>query len=156
MDDEKLKQLEAILRAELQAIAFSGIAKENQSVAVSFYLTPSEKAKLDEHCAGIGISKFIRSLLLRSRPLAHRSPIPAVNRELYIELLRIGRNINQQTRALQAALQTIQPLPDLDPSITYTYLAELDALAMLLHQVRQNLVPVDHDEDDAIDSKNEA
>lgn len=150
MHDDRLSQLAAILRAELQAVGFAGVAKEKRLVEVSFYLTPTEKAKLDAVCAGIGISQFIRSLLLRSRPPTPRPLVPQVNREVYLELARIGRNMNQQTQALHEALQGVPPsqaLDALNASITPAYLAQLEALTLLLQQVRQELVPLNRDED---------
>ena len=151
-DDEKLNQLAASLRSELQAIGFAGLTDERRSIRVPVYFTPSEKAKLDEVCAGMGISKFMRSLLLRSRPPSSRPLIPQVNREIYIELSRLGRNINQQTRALHEALQAVPSSPALDvldASIVPAYLAQLEALMLLLQQVRQALVPLKHEEDQA-------
>lgn len=150
MDETRLRQLETLLRTELQAIAFSDTLKETQSVEVSFYLTPSEKAKLNETCQGIGISKFIRALLLRSRPLTPRPIVPQVNREVYIELSRLGRNLNQQTRVLHEALQNVPDQQTLERSIVPAYLAQLEALKVLLLELRQSLVPNHRDADDEL------
>lgn len=155
MNEEKLRQLERLLQPELAAIAAQGVQnKERRTEYICVYLTPSEKAKLEERCAGIGTSKFMRSLLLRSRPLVRRPPIPQVNRDIYTELLRIGRNLNQQTRALHEALQQSQSLADRDAireSIAQNYQSQLEALALLLHQTREALLPLEYDEEDEED-----
>lgn len=154
MDDERLRQLQQLLQPELAAIAAMGVQTgEKRTEYIRVYLTPSEKAKLAESCEGIGTSKFIRSLLLRSRPLVRRQPVPQVNRAVYTELLRIGRNINQQTRALHKALQQSQSLPALDVRIVQDYQSQLEALALLLHQTRKALLPLDHNEEDAISDR---
>lgn len=100
MNDPDLKTLEALLRQQLQAIAPHELAmREKRTERVIVWLTPSEKVVLAETCAGIGTSKFLRSLLFRARPLVRRQPVPIVNRETYIELGRVGQNVNQQTTA---------------------------------------------------------
>jgi|GEM_PF-1243626 len=154
MDEARLRQLEQLLQPELAAIAAMGVQTgEKRTEYIRVYLTPSEKAKLDESCEGIGTSKFIRSLLLRLRPLVRRRPVPQVNRDVYVELLRVGRNINQQTRALHEALQRTQSLPALDVRIVQDYQSQLEALALLLHQTRKALLPLDHEEADAISDR---
>ncbi|PSB26644.1 plasmid mobilization protein [Stenomitos frigidus] len=154
MEDERLRQLQQLLQPELAAIAAMGVQTgEKRTEYIRVYLTPSEKAKLDESCEGIGTSKFIRSLLLRLRPLVRRRPVPQVNRDVYVELLRVGRNINQQTRALHEALQRTQSLPALDVRIVQDYQSQLEALALLLHQTRKALLPLDHEEADAISDR---
>lgn len=155
MDEARLRQLEQLLKPELAAIAAIGVQTgEKRTEYVRVYLTPSEKAKLDERCEGIGTSTFMRSLLLRSRPLVRRQLVPQVNRDVYVELLRIGRNINQQTRALHEALQRTQSLSAVDAAmellIAQNYWSQLEALTLLLHQTRKALLPLDHDEEDAI------
>lgn len=140
MNDEKWSALESLFKAELTAIAALGVETgEKRTASIRVYLTPAEKAKLSQNHVGIGMSDYIRSLLFRDRPLVRRDPLPTVNRDTYIELGRIGRNMNQQTRALYQALQ--QPDPAIDGVMLAAYQTQLEALTKLLRQIRQTLVP---------------
>ncbi len=152
MNDPDLKTLEALLRQKLQAIAPHVLeTREKRTERVMVLLTPSEKAILEETCAGIGTSKFLRSLLFRARPLVRRQPVPIVNRETYSELGRIGQNLNQQTRLLRSERQQASQAQDLAPSLLSTNLAVLESLTLLLPQLQQALVPLDGDPDDDLE-----
>jgi len=142
-----MQALELLFKAELQAIALRGVETgERRTEQVRVYLTPLEKAKLDEICGGVGISAFLRSLIFRDRPLVRRQPVPQVHRDLYIELSRIGSNLNQQTRALHSVLQQRQNLQNLDVidgSIVQVDWRQLESLTTLLHEIRKALLPLD-------------
>ncbi len=75
-------------------------------VIVPVRLTRAERDHLDLSARDVGLrlSPFIRRILL-DRPLPPRRqyrPIPEINRQAYVELNRIGGNLNLLVRNLQA------------------------------------------------------
>jgi hypothetical protein len=71
-----------------------------------------------------------------------------VNRLTYIELNRIGNNINQQSAAInRAVLMGLQPLDQ----NTKIYLEELAALKELIAQTRREIAQVDLEEDESFE-----
>jgi hypothetical protein len=83
--------------------------------------TPVEKGRLDEITRemGLSLSGYIRRLVL-DRPLPPRRPIrpiPEVNQDLYVELRRIGVNLNRlaqrKSRAESPDRQEILPVLEL-------------------------------------------
>lgn len=54
---------------------------------------------------------FRREILGKDVAAPSRPPVPEVNRQLYLELGRIGNNLNQQAKACHIALQQGQSLP---------------------------------------------
>lgn len=120
---------------------------EVASKAVTIRLTPSEYERAIAKKGALSISDFFRRAGLdesiptpRPRPL-----IPEVNRETYLELGRIGNNLNQQTRACHQALHEGQTLP-VSPE-------QIEAVAAQVEQVRLAVLGLDpaDDTDDADD-----
>ena len=66
-------------------------------------LSPSEKTALIEKAtdAELTLSEYLRSTGLKKHL---RPPVPQINRETYVELGRIGNNINQMTKACHTAI----------------------------------------------------
>ena len=92
---------------------------ERRSVSLSLWLTPSERAELDERAAeaGIRLSDFARAALLGYRVTANGETL----RRALFELSAIGNNLNQlarrahitdevETEALDEALGTLKTL----------------------------------------------
>ncbi|MBF0563249.1 MAG: plasmid mobilization relaxosome protein MobC [Alphaproteobacteria bacterium] len=71
-------------------------AGERQTVSLSFWITPSEKAELEERAAagGVRLSDFARAALLGYR-LNVKNP---VTERAISELWAIGNNLNQLAR----------------------------------------------------------
>jgi len=120
---------------------------EVASKAVTIRLTPSEYERAIAKKGTLSLSEFFRRAGLdesiptpRSRP-----PIPEVNRETYLELGRMGNNLNQQTRACHLALHAGQTLP-VSPE-------QIEAVAAQVEQVRLAVLGLDpaDDTDDADD-----
>lgn len=105
-------------------------------------MTESEHAEVKAKQGNLSQSAFMRRAALdddipqqRARP-----PVPAVNRQLYLELGQIGENLKQQADACHEALQQGQTLP-LSPKT-------ISAVADKVDQVRLALLGIDPDEDD--------
>jgi hypothetical protein len=82
--------------------------------------------------AGLSASELMRRNALM-RPLPKR--LSRVSLKTYVELGRIGNNINQLAKAANTAIKMGQP-PPADPG-------DLSALEKLLHQCRREIVQAD-------------
>ena len=87
--------------------------------------------------AGLKLSEYLRSAGL-NRP--HRPIVPEINRNTYVELGRIGNNLNQLTKACHTALQQGHSF-NLDISL-------LQSLANQLEQLRLEVLAVDLETED--------
>jgi hypothetical protein len=112
-------------------------------------LTASEHREIQTKKGDLSQSEYIRRAALDEDipQQAPTPPVPAVNRQTYIELGHIGNNLNQQTQACHQALQQGQAL-DVDPQ-------QLEALSTLVKQVRSEVMglepPEATDDDRPID-----
>lgn len=100
-----MSQVKGLRLGRLKDAADSGVELRTAIVRVRF--TPVEKARLDEITRemGLSVSGYIRRLVL-DRPLPSRRPIrpiPEVNQNIYVELRRIGVNLNQLTQQMNRA-----------------------------------------------------
>ncbi|MBW4429276.1 MAG: MobC family plasmid mobilization relaxosome protein [Nostoc desertorum CM1-VF14] len=109
---------------------------EKREVTITFRASYSEKARLEQRCSGVVQSDYIRARLF-DYPLPHpKLVIPEVNRQAIYELKKIGNNLNQQTKAINAAVKIgSQPLTNEVKS----YLRTIEELTTLLEQTRQSL-----------------
>lgn len=76
--------------------------EEKRSERITLKLTKEEKKKIDKAAAICGLPPVV---LVREKLFKGRFPeakIPKVDMDTYVELKRIGVNINQQTRQLNA------------------------------------------------------
>lgn len=105
--------------------------EEPREITITFRVSASEKARLEQRCRGVVQSDYIRARLF-DYPLPHpKLIIPKVNRLVIYELKRIGTNLNQQTRAINEAVKVgRQPLRD----GVREYLLSIKELAALLQQ----------------------
>lgn len=115
-----------------------------RSVKITFRINREEERRLQERVGGVSYSRYIRAGLFgypRPRP---RPIIPQVNRFTYIELSRIGNNINQQSTAInKAVFMGLQPLAQ----NTQTYLEELAQLKELIQQTLREIAQVEQPDD---------
>jgi hypothetical protein len=120
--------------------------EQRRNIKITFRINREEERRLIERIGGVSYSQYIRAGLFgypRPRP---RPIIPQVNRLTYIELNRIGNNINQQSAAInRAVLMGLQPLDQ----NTKIYLEELAALKELIAQTRREIAQVDLEEDES-------
>ncbi|MFB2772681.1 plasmid mobilization relaxosome protein MobC [Pelatocladus sp. BLCC-F211] len=119
--------------------------KPKRTTLVSLRLTESEKedweAKAEAAGMGKNLSKFIRYCVERDKPKALSSayriyiapPVPAINEATYVELGRIGNNINQIAYAINRAVKMGEAIA-VDPR------PEIEALKPLLLEIKQILL----------------
>ena len=96
-------------------------------------LANSERAALEENAisAGMKLSEYLRWAGLKK----HLRPrVPEINRQIYVELGRIGNNLNQMTRACHVALKQGTGC-NIDPAL-------LQSLSESLDQVRLAVIAV--------------
>lgn len=112
----------------------TSVPTEIKDVNIVFRATKTEKQLLDECCAGLDRSTYIRAAIFGT-PLPRQSRmmkpvIPQVNRELLYEVKRIGNNINQLTRIIN----------DRPNRTTFDrYSTEIAELKELLNRVQREL-----------------
>ena len=127
---DKVKEIHQALVAKSQTL----VSTEIRDLNIVFRTTKSEKQLLDECCAGLDRSTYIRAAIF-GLPMPRRTRgvkpvIPEVNRELLYEVKRIGNNINQLTRILN----------DRPNSTTLDrYSTEITELKELLNRVQREL-----------------
>ncbi|ACC85460.1 plasmid mobilization protein [Nostoc punctiforme] len=109
---------------------------EKREITITFRVSSTEKARLEQRCSGVVQSDYIRARLF-DYPLPHpKLVIPEVNRQAIYELKKIGNNLNQQTRAINEAVKIgSQPLT----VEVKSYLITIEELTELLEQTRQSL-----------------
>jgi hypothetical protein len=122
--------LTASLRKELREVAPEKL--EDYSEKITIRVTPSEKQKLLERCQGIKVSSYIRAGLFDYPMPRPRQVVPIVTRQMYVELNRIGHNLNQQTRSMNEALKLGVSVPIEHPEAIAECLQAIDALKRLL------------------------
>jgi hypothetical protein len=105
---------------------------EDYSEKITIRVTPSEKRELLDRCQGIKLSTYIRAGLLNYPVPRPRQVVPHVTRQMYIELNRIGHNLNQQTRSIHEALKLGTALPIEHPQAIAECITKLDELKRLL------------------------
>jgi len=110
--------------------------KPKRAELVSLRLTDSEKEDWEAKAlaAGMGknLSKFIRYCVEHDR-IYIAPPVPAINSAIYVELGRIGNNINQIAYAINRAVK-------LGEAIAADPRSEIEALKPLLLEVKQMLL----------------
>jgi hypothetical protein len=96
-------------------------------------LSPTERNLLEEKAsaAGLKLSEYLRQAGLK-RP--QRKSLPEINRNTYVELGRIGNNLNQLTKACHTALKKGVGC-NIDPTV-------LESLSTQLNQVRLEVIGV--------------
>ena len=105
---------------------------EDYSEKITIRVTPSEKQKLLERCQGIKVSSYIRAGLFDYPVPRPRQVVPVVTRQMYVELNRIGHNLNQQTRSMNEALKLGVSVPIEHPEAIAECIQAIDGLKRLL------------------------
>ncbi len=117
-------------RLAKQLDALSGDRTEKVTVR----LTVAERQELEKRCGSIQLSTYIRAGLFDYPVPRPRRPVPEVNRRLYVELNRIGVNLNQQTKCMNAL-----PPEKLNGTIE-DYLGTLSELKQQIQQIKACLL----------------
>ena len=101
ISSDKVRDIQQAIIAKSQETI---VPTEIKDVNIVFRVTKTEKQLLDECCAGLDRSTYIRAAIfgtpLPRQSRAMKPVIPQVNRELLYEVKRIGNNINQLTRII--------------------------------------------------------
>ena len=105
-------------------------------------LLPSERSAMEQKAreAGLKLSEYLRSAGLNKTISSKNNLVPEINLATYVELGRIGNNINQLTKAAHKSLQRGMGC-NINPD-------ELSALLKLLKQIRLEVTAIDRLEDD--------
>ena len=107
-------------------------------------LSASERTALEAkaEAAGLKLSPYLRQAGLNKTISSKGNGVPEINRATYVELGRIGNNINQMTKAAHKSLQRGMGC-NIDPR-------ELLALRDLLKQIRLEVLTIsDSSENDS-------
>ena len=70
---------------------------------LSFVVSDEELELLNTAKGGMKLSEYLRSVLFNQRLPVPRATVPAINREILVQLNRIGGLLNQQATALNTA-----------------------------------------------------
>jgi hypothetical protein len=70
---------------------------------LSFVVSDEELDLLNTARGGIKLSEYLRSVIFKQRLTIPRANVPAINREILVQLNRICSLLNQQARALNTA-----------------------------------------------------
>lgn len=70
---------------------------------LSFVVSDEELEILNQARGGIKLSEYLRAVIFKQRPHIPRATVPAINREILVQLNRIGGLLNQQATALNTA-----------------------------------------------------
>lgn len=110
------------------------MGKQQRSRTIILRLTPDERNKAETLAADAGLSL---SELFRASTLKRRLPrrVTHIAADTYRELAKIGNNLNQLTKAANAAILLGQNPPE-NPKL-------LERLEVLLKLVRRELVEMD-------------
>lgn len=105
-------------------------------------LSQGERATLEQRAAeaGLKLSEYLRQAGLKRKG---RTRVPEINRQTYIELGRIGNNLNQLTKACHIALSQGYGC-HLDPTLLQSLSDKLDQIQLEVIGVNPN----SSDEDD--------
>ncbi|BAY95899.1 MULTISPECIES: plasmid mobilization protein [unclassified Tolypothrix] len=115
-----------------------------REITITFRVSTTEKARLEQRCSGVVQSDYIRARLFDYALPQPKLTIPEVNRQAIYELKKIGNNLNQQTRAINEAVKIgSQPLT----SDVQEYLQTIKELTALLEQTHASLSQPISDED---------
>ncbi|MBE9030466.1 plasmid mobilization relaxosome protein MobC [filamentous cyanobacterium LEGE 11480] len=117
-------------RLAQQLDALSGDRTEKVTVR----LTRAERKQLEQRCGGIRLSTYIRAGLFDYPMPKPRVTVPPINRQVYVELNRIGVNLNQQTKLINALRV------DEMPGAVKEYAATLAELQQQIQVVKQAVI----------------
>ena len=102
-------------------------------------LSPSERAVLEEKAksCGLKLSAYLREAGLKKKISSRVNRVPEINRATYVELGRIGNNINQIAKAANISVKRGMGC-NVNPR-------ELSALLALLKQIRLEVMAIADD-----------
>ena len=100
---------------------------------LSFVVSDEELEMLNAARGGMKLSEYLRSILFKQRLPIPRATVPAINREILVQLNRIGGLLNQQAKVLNTA-----KLQNSFSGISLKYLQHcLDKLSLLEQELKE-------------------
>ena len=114
--------------------------KPKRNININFRLTLSEKEDWESKAESMGcgtLSKFIRSSV-ENNCIRIVAPPPSINKDFYIELGRIGNNLNQITKAINYSVKVGNHI-DVDTR------PEIEELKLLLQKVQGLIIGMPQD-----------
>ena len=88
--------------------------EDKRTITVSTRLTPAETARLDNLRGKVQRGTYLRLILTDTVP----PYIPAINRQAYVELSRLGSNLNQIVRAFNTVGSSPKYMADIQSLLT--------------------------------------
>ena len=125
--------LEIILQGVFENSQVELPQKVERKNKLSFVVSDEELEILTAARGGMKLSDYLRAVLFKQRLPAPRAPVPAINREILVQLNRIGSLLNQQVKVLNTA-----KLKDSFDEVTPRYLQQcLDKLSELEQELKE-------------------
>lgn len=97
-------------------------------------LTSQQKIEWQQRAKGAGyksLTPFIRDCVEKSK-IVVKSPIPSINKTTYIELNKIGVNLNQMTRRFNEAVKSGLAITDNSTTLIKELHSKIDKLQLQL------------------------
>ncbi len=95
--------LEEILQGVFEDSSIELPGKVERKNKLSFVVSDDELELLNTARGGMKLSEYLRAVLFKQRLPVPRATVPAINREILVQLNRIGGLLNQQATALNTA-----------------------------------------------------
>ena len=95
--------LEDILQGVFENSQVELPGKFERKNKLSFVVSDEELEILNTARGGIKLSEYLRAVIFKQRLPIPRASVPAINREILVQLNRIGGLLNQQATALNTA-----------------------------------------------------
>lgn len=95
--------LEEILSGVFEDSEIDLREKVERKNKLSFVVSDEELEILNTARGGIKLSEYLRAVLFNQRLPVPRATVPSINREILVQLNRIGGLLNQQARVLNLA-----------------------------------------------------
>ncbi len=95
--------LEEILQGVFSDTQIELPGKFERKNKLSFVVSDSELEILNTARGGMKLSEYLRAVIFQQRLPVPRATVPAINREILVQLNRIGGLLNQQATALNTA-----------------------------------------------------
>ncbi|WP_430688298.1 plasmid mobilization protein [Leptolyngbya sp. AN03gr2] len=107
---------------------------ELRTLAVPVYMTPTERQDLGERAGSLSLSEYLLMTGLGQHVSQRRQrlPVPELNRLTYLELQKIGQNLNQIAKACRVAVSG-----ERDCNVNRN---EIEAIVAIIRQLRLEVI----------------
>lgn len=122
-------------------------ADTNRTVKMTIRLTEEERAQIQGWCGRGDASGYVRANLFNYPCPKPRPPLPEVNRLVYLELGRIGNNLNQIARAANLSLLMGNEVPFVQAAASQQLVEQIQDLKSMVQELRAAMfAEIDDDE----------